>query len=319
MLRKRLHSGRLGSHFIPAMLVYHCPHCEVTCSVDPAHVGGNVVCPSCSGEFVATPPSETEPFRPPERLPFFKSGRIEILEQEMRRLIADGEMSPSDESALINAAVLLELDIRDLHKLMGGAFNRELEPIIQRISKTAHFSDEDEEACRVLQKKYGVDAHFEGDAAAMRLIYRMEVKDQLPPPSHLPAPIFLESGERLYRQIQTTWSQTRSRTVAYRGVSVSVPLGIRGVRYRFGSYQPIRAEELTPLDSGPIFLTNQHLIFQGSSRTQSTAIEDILDVTVYADSFRIDRKRGRSDFFLCPFMEARFAQAFIGVIRRQAG
>lgn len=299
------------------MFVYHCPHCDVTCSVDPAHLGGTLVCPSCSGEFIATPPTAPDHFQPPERLPFFKSGRMELLEQELNRLVADGEMSPADEAALVTAAALLELDIQDLHKLMGGAFKREMEPIARRISKTAHFSDEDEETCRLLQRKYGINAQFAGDAAAMRAIYRMEVKEQLPPPSHLPSPIFLEAGEQLYRQIQTTWSQTRSRTVAHRGVSVSIPLGIRGVRYRFGSYQPIRAEELTPLDSGPLFLTNQHLIFQGDSRTQTTAIEDILDVTVYADAFRIDRKRGRSDFFFCPVIEARFAQAFIGLLRQR--
>ena len=87
-------------------LLYICPHCETSCSVALDQVGRNVVCPNCSQEFTATPVDSAD-FQLPETVPFFKSGKLEILKNHLNKLTSDGELSESDEIALTRAALIL--------------------------------------------------------------------------------------------------------------------------------------------------------------------------------------------------------------------
>ncbi len=105
----------LGIPRIPAtapsmtdILLYDCPSCTVSCSVAPDLVGLTVVCPHCSQEFTATPP-ESADFQLPETIPFFKSGKLELLKNHLNKLTSDGELSKSDEIALTRAALMLGL------------------------------------------------------------------------------------------------------------------------------------------------------------------------------------------------------------------
>ena len=88
------------------VLLYDCPSCTASCSVAPDLVGLNVVCPNCSQEFTATPVDSAD-FQLPETVPFFKSGKLEILKNHLNKLTSDGELSESDEIALTRAALIL--------------------------------------------------------------------------------------------------------------------------------------------------------------------------------------------------------------------
>ena len=86
------------------VLLYTCPNCEASCSVALDLAGFNVVCPSCAQEFTATPPDSSANFQLPDAIPFFKSGKLEILKNHLNKLTSDGELSKSDEIALTRAA-----------------------------------------------------------------------------------------------------------------------------------------------------------------------------------------------------------------------
>ena len=87
------------------VLLYTCPTCEASCSVAPDLVSLTVVCPHCSQEFTVTPP-ESADFQLPKTIPFFKSGKLEILKNHLNKLTSDGELSKSDEIALTRAALM---------------------------------------------------------------------------------------------------------------------------------------------------------------------------------------------------------------------
>ena len=89
------------------VLLYTCPNCEASCSVALDLAGLNVVCPSCAQEFTATPPDSSANFQLPDAIPFFKSGKLEILKNHLNKLTSDGELSESDEIALTRAALIL--------------------------------------------------------------------------------------------------------------------------------------------------------------------------------------------------------------------
>ena len=88
------------------VLLYTCPTCEANCSVAPDLACLNVVCPSCGQEFTATPPDSAADLQLPETVPFFKSGKLEILKNHLNKLTSDGELSKSDKIALTRAALM---------------------------------------------------------------------------------------------------------------------------------------------------------------------------------------------------------------------
>jgi len=83
------------------VLLYDCPSCTASCSVSQELVGLNVVCPNCTQEFIATPPDLAFDFQPPAKVPFFKSGKLEILKNHLNKLTSDGELSKSDKTQAV--------------------------------------------------------------------------------------------------------------------------------------------------------------------------------------------------------------------------
>jgi hypothetical protein len=130
-------------------------------------------------------------------------------------------------------------------------------------------TDEDAAAISALEKKYQANLTL-ADGDIYRRIYLLETLGALPPP--ISTGLMLDKDEITYHSISTTWSESRMHNRGYSGMSVSVPTGIRGVRFRFGGYTPNRVEEVTPLSSGTLFITSRRLLFNGEKRSTTVAL-----------------------------------------------
>jgi hypothetical protein len=139
------------------VLLYDCPSCTASCSVSQELVGLNVVCPNCTQEFTATPPDSAADLQLPDAIPFFKSGKLEILKNHLNKLTSDGELSKSDEIALTRAALMLGLKEQYFIELTKSEFLSHFNPILERASKTAHITDEDVEGINRLKIKYDIE------------------------------------------------------------------------------------------------------------------------------------------------------------------
>jgi hypothetical protein len=111
-----------SAHCMTEVLLYTCPTCEASCSVDLDLAGLNVVCPSCGQEFTATPTDPISEIQLPDAIPFFKSGKLEILKSHLNKLTSDGELSKSDGIALTRAALMLGLKEKDFVELTKSEF-----------------------------------------------------------------------------------------------------------------------------------------------------------------------------------------------------
>ena len=280
----------------------------------------NLVCPNCSQEFFATPPEpQPLPAEPqvhlplPAKLPFFKRGRRKILEQRLDQLAADGELDKSDEKELTYLAEQLGLDSSDLSKMQKEKFLKEFDPIKRRVESTLMLTDDDMEAIDRIQKKYDIQLTLGGFNEIYRSIYLIESKMQLPPP--ISTDLMLKSEEVAYHSIQTTWHQTRVRSRGYSGTSVSIPSGIKGVRFRFGGYTPIRSEEMTPLSDGILYVTSERLLFNGDARNTTINLSKIVDCHVFSDSLRIEKSAGKPDLFSMNAPQARYILALVSALK----
>jgi len=122
----------------------------------------------------------------------------------------------------------------------------------------------------------------------------------------------LDKTEIAVFEINTAWNQTRAQRRGYAGASVSIPSGIKGVRFRFGNYQPITSQEITELDRGILVVTNKRLYFKGQSRNTKVDYSKIIDATIFTDSLKIDKQTGKDDWFTMNAVQARYISSIIG-------
>jgi DNA-directed RNA polymerase subunit RPC12/RpoP len=295
---------------------YICPSCSQECVVAESLTGQMVVCPHCSLDFFATPPQPQEiPNRVvlPEKLPFFKSGRRKILQEKFTELIADGAFDDDDEKLLNETSALLGLDKTELGKIRREHSLKEFEPIKRSVESTLMLSDDHLAAIQRIEGKYGIRLTLEGYNNLYRAIYMVECRGRLPQP--METGLMLNPGEQAYYSILTTWHQTRVRRHGYSGTSVSLPTGIKGVRFRFGDYTPIRSEEMTPLSPGTLYVTSERLVFNGDTRNTAITLKRIVDVQVFSDALRVDKNTGKPDLFSMAAPEARYITALIGALK----
>lgn len=295
---------------------YTCPNCSKECSVAEALVGQNILCPHCSLEFFATPPEEPqspEAMSLPEKLPFFKFSRRKILAARLRQLTEDGVLDENDATELSDLAASLQLNDSDLSKLKQSNFFEEFEPIKRRVESTFLLTDQDLDQINQLEKKYAVQLALAGNNEIFRAIFLLESKNELPPP--VAADVMLDAKEVAYFSIPTAWHQTRVRNRGYAGTSVSVPTGIKGVRFRFGNYTPMRSEELTALSNGMLYVTSKRLLFAGDARSTNIGFKKIIDGEVFSDAVKIEKTTGKPDFFMMDAARARFILSLIGVLK----
>jgi DNA-directed RNA polymerase subunit RPC12/RpoP len=297
---------------------YVCPSCSKECSVPESLTGQNLICPTCSHEFFASPPetqaTPQENFSLPEKLPFFKHGRKKILEKRVLELAANGGISEDGKSELKELAHKLELSDSDLEKIQESKFLEEFAPLKKQIEDAWHVTDENLADIRGLQKKYNIDLTLGGDIKVMHSIYLLEAKGQLPEPMAVDA--MLGAEEPAYFAVATTWHQMRVTNRGYSGVSVSMPTGIKGVRFRVGNYSPMKTEDLKPLSDGSLFVTSKRLLFKGQIRSTTINLKKIIDCEVFRDGIKIEKETGKPDFFRMQLREALFMRALIGALKK---
>jgi hypothetical protein len=287
-------------------------------------IGQNLTCPSCKVEFFATPADKLAPlepespisgFMPPAKLPFLKSSRRKLLEQRFEELfrLNGGTINKEAEDELNKNGIALGLDSNAGADLLKEHFLLEFGPIKQRMEDSFLLTDEDNAAIEQLQKKYNIVLTLGGDANLFRSIYLMEANGTLPQP--MQSDLMLEGKEVAYYAVSSVWSQTRVHSHGYSGTSVSLPTGIKGVRFRFGGYTPMKTEEITALSSGTLCITSARLLFNGESRNTTVTLKKIIDGHIFADALKVEKSTGKPDYFSMKPPQARFILSLVGALK----
>ena len=296
-------------------LKFECPTCGQHLSATSEQIGLTAACPNCNSSVTvpARQDDEQTVFLLPTKLPFLKSGRKRILEAKMNELVSLGPIDESTEAKLQDFAVGLGLGKADATVVLTGRFTAEFEPIKRRTESSFVLTDSDLEEIEILKKKYNVNLTLKGNAPLFRAIYLLESKHELPPP--IQVDLLLDPNETCYYTIPTTWHQSRVQSRGYSGTSVSLPTGIRGVRFRFGGYTPVRTEQMTPLAGGTLFVTSKRLLFSGDSRNTTIGLKKIVDGHVFSDCVKIEKSTGKPDLFSMNAAQARLVLSLIGVLK----
>ena len=236
--------------------------------------GVRTPCPSCNSAVTipARQANDQALIIVPTKLPFLKSHRKKVLEAKVSELVSLGPIDQSIEAKLQDFAVALGLEKQDATAVLIRRFTTEFEPIKKRMESSFVLTDYDVGEIETLKKKYNLNLTLSGTAPLFRTIYLLEAKHELPQPIRVD--VFLEPNETCYFEIATTWHQSRAQTRGYFGTSVSLPTGVRGVRFRFGGYTPVRTEQITALSAGTLLVTSRRTPIQRPSEKHNHRFEE---------------------------------------------
>ena len=219
----------------------------------------------------------------------------------VRRSIADGHLTPGERQQLDALAKALHLSPEEAREIYGKSAAELLQSTLNSALEDERLSPTEFKEFALLAQRLGIEPSFD-DATQARmhrfaLLWRIE-NGELPT---IAVPINLQRGEVCHLSGEATWHELRTRTerVVYSGTSVSIPI-MKGVRYRVSSYRPQRVtrQELTPIDSGPFYVTSKRVIFDGVHKNSAIRYSSLIGVTPYSDGIKLEKSSGRSPYLL---------------------
>lgn len=273
-----------------------------------------LACPHCGVEFdlegSGPPPlPENAPLESPEKVPLFGFQRKKEFAKHFEHLVSDGHLSDNDKHHLTRLAAELGLSEKDATNVHNELFMERLKPIRSRIEKTFHLTDDDIGELDALKRQYSAELELDSLMGMARTRWLLDERGQLPPPLAA-VTTMLDEAESAFMTTNSTWCQLRSVRKGYAGGSVGFRVA-KGVRLSFGQAVPITSEELKPLSSGTLFITDKRLLFQGDFKATSVLLGHITNLETFRDGLMVHKNRGNSDFFQMSAFHAAYSESLI--------
>ena len=111
--------------------------------------------------------------------------------------------------------------------------------------------------------------------------------------------ILLKKGENLIFEVPGV-SFCEERTVKFKGNTQGFSVRLmKGVSYRFGTFQGGVEKKVVPLDNGNFTLTNRRLIFSGSTKSVEYPLNKIVSITPLDNGVMINKSgKTKMEYFL---------------------
>ena len=241
-----------------------------------------------------------------------------LYKQEVEKAVADGQLTEDERKhlAALKQELTLEETLADkIYKSVSSTFyTKKLSDAMadERIS-----ADEEKELA-VIRESLGItdepDEYTKGLYDRYKLYWLIENGD-IPAIAKDQLKIHLPRGEECYFISDIVWNEPRRRkyNVSYGGMTYRYKIA-KGLYFRMGSLdlKPMADEEMTPIDSGTLYLTNRRLIFMGARGSKNIKLQRILDLELFKDGVLIKKDAGKS-----PFLKiSKDIDIFSGVLKR---
>jgi hypothetical protein len=229
-----------------------------------------------------------------------REGAHLLLENRLNQMLSAGSLNSKDLQELRRLTKSEGLQDETVDQLLSTRASEEFRPVLARMRTSLMMTDDDVRILQGIERKYRCRINLGDESALYRQTFLLESTWSLPQP--IPTSLMLDGREVAYFSVPTRWHQARVQAYGYAGVSVSLPSGIRGVRFRFGGYTPIRSEEL--------------LLFKGNTRNTAITIGRIVDCQIFSDALKVEKSTGKPDFFTMEPRYARYVVALVGALKQ---
>lgn len=213
-----------------------------------------------------------------------------------------GAVTSADDGLLARVAQALSLPPERVQAARGDAVRGALAQVAGAILSSHRVSPKEESdfAARAAALGAGITLSDFVPADELELYRQMWAADNGELPNIL-VDIHLQRGEICHATFHAAWAEHRTVTtrVRYDGYVTSVRI-MKGVRYRVGSYRPVREtrDVLRTLDEGRVYVTSKRVIFQGAALNKSVTYSSLLSVVPYSDGIELEKASGKPPVLL---------------------
>jgi hypothetical protein len=220
-----------------------------------------------------------------------------------RLALADGVLEQDERAWLDRLQVGLRLPAHIARTLLAGpAREAALTRLAEMVADRRLSPDELESVARLeddLGATVTLPPEVQRELRRYADLWRIENGD-LP---EIPVPLNLMRGEICHFMGYGEWWELRTRTtrITYGGPIATVRIA-KGLRYRIGSIAPHRMtkEEMTHIDSGPIYFTSKRVLFRGAKKNAAIRFTALVGLQAYSDAIMLEKATGRSPHILLP-------------------
>lgn len=206
---------------------------------------------------------------------------------------------------------------REYEKKVRGLVEKLTGKVVARVQASRRFSPEDEQELMDICRQLKVKPELDLDSFRVyRKLWEVEETGRLEP-EPIEADIRLARGESCYHRCPASWLQLR--TVREHHGYVGGSIGIRvakGVTLRFGRAVPITTtrEQLTPLASGGLYVTNKKIAFVGSPRSTNVTYGRLARWELWQDAIEVIKNSGKPDVFRIAPVDIEYIDALLQTV-----
>jgi hypothetical protein len=221
-----------------------------------------------------------------------------IYGQAVAEILADRRLDPEEKAFLERLEKELRLPREIADRLLVAGARRIFRDHIDATLANQRLSRDEEQELEVLARDLNLTFEVGEQTRALLDKYRLYWLIENGEMPELKVGIPLQEGERCHFETGIDWYERRRVTRRVRFDTPKVGLKIpRSAYWQMGDLGLERSVEdvMIPVGSGPLYLTNQRLVFTGGEK-RNIELSAIIDVTAYSNGVEIERERGKAPF-----------------------
>jgi hypothetical protein len=235
-----------------------------------------------------------------EKEKIYTSSGLKVFDELYAKFIEDELLSDEEQAILAKLKEAFALKSETLSTLVGKRITDFANKLIKDIIEDKRIGPGELEEFYSKCSSLGVNYSFQEESQKIIDDYKenWNLENALLVP--IEVAINLKKDEVCYYKTNVSWHELRTVThgFSYGGPALRFKI-MKGVSFRAGrmAVQRITTDEMTELDIGVLYVTNQRLIFDGLVRNNTWTFKTILAIEPYENGIRVEKEKGKSPVF----------------------
>jgi len=235
-----------------------------------------------------------------EKEEIYTSSGLKVFDELYAKFIEDELLSDEEQAILAKLKEAFALKSETLSTLVGKRITDFANKLIKEIIEDKRIGPGELEEFYSKCSSLGVNYSFQEESQKIIDGYRENWNLENAPLVPMEVAINLKKDEVCYYKTNVSWHELRTVThgFSYGGPALRFKI-MKGVSFRAGrmAVQRITTDEMTELDVGVLYVTNQRLIFDGLVRNNTWTYKTILAIEPYENGIRVEKEKGKSPVF----------------------
>ena len=235
-----------------------------------------------------------------EKEKIYTSSGLKVYDELYAKFIVDELLSDDERAILLKIQDAFALKNESISTLIGKRITDFANGLIKKIIEDKRIGPGELEEFYSKCSSLGVNYSFQEESQKIIDGYKENWNLENAPLATIQVAMNLKKDEVCYYKTNVSWHELRKVThgFSYGGPALRFKI-MKGVSFRAGrmAVHRITTDEMTELDVGVLYVTNQRFIFDGLVRNNAWTFKTILAIEPYENGIRVEKEKGKSPVF----------------------